>query len=127
MSILGIRKAMLANPRKEGRKLDHPELKKMPEELKEAVAEYLERHRGLEAEILATSVKETTPFTDKSLIVTTYKVYTEWTNLLSVFWFSVSSHSEFNLYRKVEHDSMIAGDIDVFLEHSSWFKGRDQL
>lgn len=86
--------------------MDHPELEQLPEKLREEVELYL---------ALEPYAKILTVRADRQ------RVYVEYLNILTVFWF----HEDFESLG-VMKDSMLASDIDFFLEYSSWFKGRNQ-
>jgi hypothetical protein len=84
--------------------LDYLELERVPERLREKVEQYLTQEP--DAKILTVSPDG-------------QKVYLEKANILTVFWFVESLG--------VMKDSMNAGDIDIFLQHSSWFGLHEKL
>ena len=88
--------------------MDHPELEQLPEELRDEVEKYLASDPCAKLLGIKTSGSR-------------YSVYTETLNILSSFWLDKSIPS-----LGVVRDRMLAGDVDVFLKHSRWFKGRNQ-
>jgi hypothetical protein len=71
--------------------------------------------------VLAVKVKTDTPYIDKTVVSTTYKAYLEILNSLTVVSYEHCSKPEWN-WRETHVDQLIAGDIEVFLQHSKWFK-----
>lgn len=94
------------------------ELCDMPEILQKAVKEYFKKHKG--AKVLSLKVYESTPYKDNSLKDVRYSAYLEWGNLLTVI--SVDENPFQNLEDTLKTSSMIAGDIEIFLKNSWWFR-----
>ena len=100
--------------------MDHPELEQLPEQMRDDVEEYLKYRIG--AKILSTEITEAMHYRDKPP-VKNYRIFIEYENLLVVFNAWTRTDGGFACRK----DSMTVGEIEVFLKHSSWFKGREQL
>ncbi|MEG6617463.1 hypothetical protein V6C27_13705 [Peptococcaceae bacterium 1198_IL3148] len=94
------------------------ELEQVPEILQNEVKDYLKSYP--DARIIDVNLSKSTPYKDKTIIDNSYRVYTEHGNLLTVFRYNVCSNPDFTDF-KVYKNSMIAGDIDVFIKKSRWF------
>lgn len=96
------------------------ELRDCPVLLREKVNAYLERFP--EVEILSVQKIHGTPYKDKSIIDTSYKVFTLQGNYFCVYKMSVCSKSEFS-DRDVTQSCMIAGEIhEIVRLCPDWFK-----
>lgn len=93
------------------------ELADLPEVLRERVSKDLTSFK--DSVLLGCEVHESTPFTVKSRKSTRYTAYLEWGNLFKVYSVSFSG-SVFD--GQIQENSMIAGEIDFFLQHSNWLK-----
>lgn len=95
-------------------------LSECPEVLQQSIRSYIENFPNVE--ILSVQKRESTPYKDKSIIDTDYKVYTLRGNYFKVYRFSESSKEEWN-NRDVEVSGMIAGEIAEIVKLSpTWFK-----
>ncbi len=93
------------------------ELSKLPQELRRAVEGELAHYKG--SKLLGCTMHQSTPWKDKTRVETVYKAYTEWGNLLIVHSTSFGSYLPDG---HVTRDSMIAGDIQFFIDNCDWFK-----
>lgn len=95
-------------------------LSECPEKLQASV-EY-NMNRFPESEILAVQKYISTPYKDKTIIDTTYKVFILFGNLFEVFRLSTCSKEEWN-DRDVEINKMIAGEIaEIVTLSPEWFR-----
>lgn len=92
-----------------------------PEEFQNSIQKYLVNHKGAKIHLISTNTS--TPYNDKSITRTYYKAYLEWGNLLSVLYYSTCTKEEWS-DSSVSEIFMMAGDIDVFIKNSFWFKNR---
>jgi len=90
-----------------------------PEKLVNAVVEYLETHKG--SELFHFDFHTSTPYKDKSITSTTYRVYILYGNLFEVIRITECSNPEWNHY-EVNFDSMVAWEIKICFEKSGFFK-----
>jgi len=93
-------------------------MKNYPEKLVQATIEYLEDHKG--AELFHCDFHASTPYKDKSIIVTNYRTYIVWGNLFEVLRFRICSKSEWN-HDEVSSDSMIMWEIEMCYKKSGMF------
>lgn len=94
------------------------QLVSMPTKLQEAVNRYLETYTG--SKVLTIETYQSTPYKDKAIINTRYSAYLEYGNLLTVLSITDCTKPEWS-DSEVKESSMIAGDIQVFIENSWWF------
>lgn len=95
-------------------------LNECPENLQESVNLYFNKTSN--AELLAVQKYVTTPYKDKTIIDTTYKVFTLNGNLFRVYRLSTCSKEEWN-DREVQIDGMLAGEIAEIVSLSpEWFR-----
>lgn len=95
-------------------------LSECPEKLQASVESTMNRFP--ESKILAVQKYISTPYKDKSIIDTTYKVFILFGNLFEIFKLSTCSKEEWN-DRDVEINKMIAGEIAEIVKLSpEWFR-----
>lgn len=95
------------------------ELIDCPEKLQKSVADYLESMPA--AEVLSVQKVQTTPYKDKTIIDTSYKVFTLVGNYFCVHKLSLSSNPEWSR-EEVSKSCMIAGEIQEIVNLSpEWF------
>lgn len=121
MSEAGLREVLLKDLLAESRLRggDAARLRQMPLRLLAAVREYQQDFEGVK--ILTADIRESRPYRDKAIVETVYCIYVERGNVLSVFRTVGSNRPGYGSDR-VYHDSMLAGDVRVFIEESRWFK-----
>jgi len=90
-----------------------------PEKLVNVVNEYLKKYEG--AEIFYKDCYTSTPYQNKTITDTTYKIYILWGNLFEVFSYTVCSKPEYN-FKEVKNNFMIAQEIKDCYEKSGFFK-----
>lgn len=96
-------------------------LSECPQKLQEAVVEYT--NRWPEVRILEAQKFSSTPFKDKSIIDTTFRVFTIHGNYFHVFSQHQYSESQYGLLEDVSESSMIAGEIaDIVRLSPEWFE-----
>jgi len=88
-----------------------------PEKLVQTVIEYLEETKG--AKIFHYDSYTGTPYKDKSITDTTYRIYVLYGNLFEVFSYTINSKPEWN-FDEVSVSSMIAWEIKECYEKSGW-------
>lgn len=91
-----------------------------PESLQQSVNSYLKSSPN--AELLAVQKYVQTPYKDKTIIDTTYKVFTLHGNYFKVYRLSTCSKEEWN-DRDVEINGMMAGEISEIVSLKTiWFQ-----
>lgn len=99
---------------------EYIKLSECPEALQQSISLYLEKFPAVK--ILSVQKWESTPYKDKSIIETDYKVFTLHGNYFSVYSLSVCSKAEWN-DRDVVVSSMIAGEIAEIVKLTPvWFE-----
>jgi len=88
-----------------------------PEKLVQAINEYLEKYKG--SKIFHYDFYTSTPYKDKSITQTTYRVYILYGNLFEVMGYTICSKPEWN-FDEVSVSSMIAWEIKECYEKSGW-------
>lgn len=95
------------------------ELSDCPDFLQEKVIDYMQDRRGIE--ILSVQKEISTPYKDKTIIDTTYSVYTLQSNYFCIHSTSVSSKPEWN-FNMIDKRCMLAGEISQILKlRPEWF------
>lgn len=70
--------------------------------------------------VLAIKVYTATPYTDKTVVTTTYKAYIEIGTCMTVVRYEQCSKPEWN-YEDTHVNRLTFGDIEIFLQYSRWF------
>lgn len=96
------------------------ELSDCPENLQQSINSYLSNFP--KAEVLSVQKYLQTPYKDKTITDTTYKVFTLYGNLFKVYRLSICSKDEWD-DREIKINKMLAGEIDEIVSlNSVWFQ-----